>query len=318
MATANNLFQLGTTRSGRKFSAFAGCDTILTGHDFTGAIRRAADRDEAGLGSPAVATVLPASPAESAANFDVPRTSSPVEPSSPVTLPPASPPWTGPSSPALSTISLDLVPGVDVYGGESELESLPALSAPPSPTSSRQSLSPELVPETKKRKRRAGDNAAHSQRRLRKRQSLRSLPTDLVAPCNPHQAVPLALATEMAPETHFPVTTTGYTGERVETIKPGEVWLFDDLLAQGFEVFHWDGITPYAILDCQNRIVGVLVGRPTGRTGATSEWEAVTAELERAIDLAEMEISFTSEDTCHRRGAHTAKAFGLSHGNGQT
>ncbi|KAF7980028.1 hypothetical protein HWV62_40152 [Athelia sp. TMB] len=329
MAATNSPFQLRTTRSGREFSAFAGCETILTGHDFTGAIRTAAERDEAGLGSPVIATVHLASPAASAASFDVPRASSPFEPdratspcneplSSPITLPPVSPSWSGPSSPALSTISLDLVPDVDVYGGESEPESLPASSAPSSPSSSRQSLSPELVPDTKKRKRRAGDNAAHSERRLRKRKSLRNLPTDLVAPCNPHQAAPLAISTEMASETHFPVTTTGYTGEHVETIKPGEVWLFDDLLAQGFKVFHWDGITPYAILDSQNRIVGVLVGRPTGRTGDTSEWEAVTAEFERAIDVAQMEISFTSEDTCHRRGAHTAKAFGLSHGNGQT
>ncbi|KAF7986420.1 hypothetical protein HWV62_31157 [Athelia sp. TMB] len=356
-------FEPHTTRSGREFSAFGGpIASLSTGHDFGPAVRSAARRDEDGLGSPTVAPLPELSPAPSAASFDVPRTSSPLQPdseprspsfspatpASPYLIPCASPNASGPPSPALSSISLEsfpdyvglcsdsepeLLPDEEEYSSDSEPEPLPcedehctdsepesllASSAPSSPAYSQRSLSPLQVPGTKKRKRRAGDNAAFSKRRLRKRQSLRGLPTDLTAPSNPHQESPLAIPTEVVPETHFPVVSTGYTAERVDTIQPGEVWLVEELIARGFEVFHWDGITPYAILDNQRRIVGVLAGRPTGRSGNTAEWDAVTAGLEQAIDDAQAEMDFTSEDMCHRRGAHTAKAFGLSHGNGQT
>lgn len=62
----------------------------------------------------------------------------------------------------------------------------------------------------------------------------------------------------------------------------------------------------------------MLAGRPTGRTGGPAEWDGVTKGLEQAIDDAQEEMSFTLEDLDHRRGAHAAKAFGFSHGNGQT
>lgn len=76
--------------------------------------------------------------------------------------------------------------------------------------------------------------------------------------------------------------------------------------------------TPYAILDNQRRIVGVLAGRPSGKARKPGEWDGVTAGLEHAIDTAQAELWFTEEDLQHRRGEHAAKAFGLSHGGGQT
>lgn len=39
---------------------------------------------------------------------------------------------------------------------------------------------------------------------------------------------------------------------------------------------------------------------------------------EAAIDLLASQLKFAAEDCNHRRGPHRAKAFGFSHGGGQT
>lgn len=73
--------------------------------------------------------------------------------------------------------------------------------------------------------------------------------------------------------------------------------------------------TPVAILDDQNRIVAVLLGRPAGKTGQVDDWPEVVAGLEAAINELGDAATFDSE---HRRGPLPAKDFGVSHGGGQT
>ena len=76
--------------------------------------------------------------------------------------------------------------------------------------------------------------------------------------------------------------------------------------------------TPYAILDDQNRIIGVLAGRPIVKEGEPDDWNEVTAGVGAAIETAQGEMKFCKGDCAHRRGAHIARAYGWSHGGGQT
>ncbi|KAI0038468.1 hypothetical protein FA95DRAFT_1467669, partial [Auriscalpium vulgare] len=73
------------------------------------------------------------------------------------------------------------------------------------------------------------------------------------------------------------------------------------------------------ILDAEERIVAVLVGRPVERTERTPEsrWEA---SAERAAKLFEDVRASDSKvfppPTAHRRGVYTCLAVGVSHGGG--
>lgn len=69
-----------------------------------------------------------------------------------------------------------------------------------------------------------------------------------------------------------------------------------------------------AIIDDENRIVAVLVGRPVGKP----DWPQVVAGLEAAVNRLETAAKFSADECDHRRGPFPAKDFGVSHGGGQT
>lgn len=79
--------------------------------------------------------------------------------------------------------------------------------------------------------------------------------------------------------------------------------------------------TTYVILDDQNRIIAVLVGRPKEKKGRVDRhrWDAV---IQRVADLferarANAARSFTPAKTCHRRGNFAVLNTGISYGGGQ-
>ncbi|KZP06416.1 hypothetical protein FIBSPDRAFT_764451 [Athelia psychrophila] len=81
-------------------------------------------------------------------------------------------------------------------------------------------------------------------------------------------------------------------------------------------LFHTDArlpiSTPLAIIDDEDRIIAVLVGRPVG-----DDWLHVVAGLEAAINQLGKAAKFTEEECDHRRGPLPAMDFGVSHGGGQ-
>lgn len=72
------------------------------------------------------------------------------------------------------------------------------------------------------------------------------------------------------------------------------------------------------ILDDEDQIVAVLVGRPLARPGKPDDWPEVVKGLEKAIARLERSCRLRKAEKDHRRGPHPAKAFGVSHGGGQT
>lgn len=62
----------------------------------------------------------------------------------------------------------------------------------------------------------------------------------------------------------------------------------------------------------------MLAGRPVAKTGKPDDWDEVVRGLEAAIDELQRNCSLQKSDEKHRRGPHPAKAFGVSHGGGQT
>lgn len=76
--------------------------------------------------------------------------------------------------------------------------------------------------------------------------------------------------------------------------------------------------TPIAIIDDENRIIAILLGRPVAKPGTPDDWPTVVAGLEAAINKLGEEGDFSKEERNHRRGPLPAKDFGISHGGGQT
>lgn len=66
------------------------------------------------------------------------------------------------------------------------------------------------------------------------------------------------------------------------------------------------------LLDRQDRIVGVLVGRPDD-----PGWDAVAQEASRAMEEARKNCYFKKKDKDHRRGVFATLARGASFGGGQ-
>jgi hypothetical protein len=50
------------------------------------------------------------------------------------------------------------------------------------------------------------------------------------------------LPTEIQPLHDFSVTSTAFTAKKVGALQEAEVWTLDKLLANGFELFKWDGM----------------------------------------------------------------------------
>ncbi|KAH9857668.1 hypothetical protein C2E23DRAFT_805249 [Lenzites betulinus] len=86
----------------------------------------------------------------------------------------------------------------------------------------------------------------------------------------------------------------------------------DELRAQGFTVYDWDGVTTQAILDGADRIVGVLAGRPEDPA-----WDGVVREANIAMHRARRRCRFRRPDVAHRRGSYPTLARGVSFGGGQ-
>lgn len=125
-------------------------------------------------------------------------------------------------------------------------------------TSAAPDISPPPSPEggtKRKRKRYASDKAAKKARRRdkRKRQQEELGPT---APRPPkHHEIPGFIQAGLAPVSHFPVNTTGYTTNRIGSIQPDAVWTFLKLRDISIEkVLAWDGVyvplvhTPHPLL----------------------------------------------------------------------
>ncbi|KZP04122.1 hypothetical protein FIBSPDRAFT_767921 [Athelia psychrophila] len=59
------------------------------------------------------------------------------------------------------------------------------------------------------------------------------------------------------------------------------------------------------------------MGKPVANHNGREDWPEVVTGLKAAINRLEMALSLSVKDDDHRRGVHTAKAFGVSHGGGQ-
>ncbi|KAF7968786.1 hypothetical protein HWV62_29298 [Athelia sp. TMB] len=304
----------GKLRSGREFCLYAHPEPLLTGKSFAAAIRQAVELDEAEVdspinsppGSPTLFPTLlqpspfssPLSSISSIQSTDAPRILSSV----------ASSPGLRPDLGELSCDASDWVTEaeVDVDGDR----------APFGPLESPSSSPPKFG---KKRKRKAypSDVAAKRERRRNKRCREKDAagPTALRAPL--YTGTPEVVPTELMSETHFPVNTTGYSADRVDSIHPDSLWTPQELEEMGFGVLSWDGRKPVTILDDERRVVAVLVGRPLKKSGNIDDWPEVVAGLEAAINKLEADSTFSAKQSSHRRGPHPAKAFGISHGGGQ-
>ncbi|KAF7968492.1 hypothetical protein HWV62_30451 [Athelia sp. TMB] len=275
------------------------------GRSFAAAIQRAAELDDAQIDSP------PNSPPRS----------------------PASPLTSLSSSPSSSSLSSIYAGGATLECSSDELQAPPAVisdcdgsadwvteleddaspSAPPPPPPG----SPPKSGKKRKRKSYASDVAAKKERRRNKRQREKDAagPTALRVPS--YRGSLGVLQTEMASEAHLPVNSSGYSAERVESIRPEHLWTPQELEEIGFSVLHWDGQAPVTILDDGGRIVAVLVGRPLKKPGKVDDWAEVVVGLEAAINRLERDSTFSDKQRVHRRGPQYAKAFGVSHGGGQ-
>ncbi|KAF7974343.1 hypothetical protein HWV62_12406 [Athelia sp. TMB] len=351
---ARALMRAAQTRSGLNYAgAFLPPTTMRTGRSFVGSARRAFDRDDAGLDSPLLpATELPplspsrtppspATPLSDADSLDAP----PSILSSP-SLWSGGHPLTAASVESLPSDTVDLPPEsqADLYseGGwlsESGYSSVSEFGAASEwEGSSEYASEPELVGDAacphvagrgqdapapprgakRKRKRTASDGRSAKKHKQRKRQAAAEGrgPTDLRAPsfCGEAASMPTALDSK----SDMPACSTGFTALRLESLNPGKIWSCEELRMQGFGDFKWDGRKPVVILDDEDRIVAVLVGRPLTKPGEPDNWEQVVAGLEKAIAKLKRSCTFRKGDKQHRRGPHPARAFGISHGGGQT
>lgn len=75
---------------------------------------------------------------------------------------------------------------------------------------------------------------------------------------------------------------------------------------------------PIIILDDEDHIVAVPVGRPMAKPGKPDDWDEVIAGMEAAIEKLWCSCTLSKKDKKHCRGPHPAKACGISHGGGQT
>ncbi|KAF7969169.1 hypothetical protein HWV62_28176 [Athelia sp. TMB] len=326
---ATACYSFRKTRSGREFSQFNPLPSMPTSLSVQAPLFDAIHREDSYyyFGEPQDSSMTPLTPL------------SPSLPSSPPPMPPDSPISSSYSrcSSVSSTYSDN---SSDWSHGSFEQASRP--STPPaelasflldaSPNAATSSFSrkrsfPEdeassasAAPSKRKRKRYASDKAAATKRRSNRRAA--RPPTNRAPKAkvlNNHGITPLAIETTLNALNDLPVTSTGYIGRRTKAILQGCAWTLNELLAEGFEVVDWDGITPMAILDHARRIVAVLAGRPPrAAPGEKDQWDTAVAEVAAAIEKARDNFSFADADLLHRRGDFPARLFGVSHGGGQT
>ncbi|KZP10896.1 hypothetical protein FIBSPDRAFT_962675 [Athelia psychrophila] len=326
-------FTVQITRTGREFSMFAPLEKMVTRHSFLSSIRAALELNNAGIDSPRGSPILaptslplsPLTPLASDDSMEVSRSSIEIPsvspPSSPISLPPPSSPISlsssfssPPASPVSSSFSsppaspVSLLPALpESQWSESDCSSSKGESEYGDDVSECGGLSKD-APDSKnkkckcKHKTNPGDRAA-------KKAHLQAKHQAEAEARGPHGLAPLYLSR---------VTSTGFTGKRLGSLKEKHIWRLDEVEADGMEVFHWDGCTPIAIIDDENRIIAVLLGRPVAKPGTLDDWPTVVAGLEAAINKLGQEGGFSDQDCNHRRGPLPAKDFGISHGGGQT
>lgn len=94
----------------------------------------------------------------------------------------------------------------------------------------------------RKRKHRvnAASRAAHNERRGVKRQR----EAQMLGPTSIHPStfrdLPSPLITELRAVPAMPVTSTGFTAQRLGSLKEKQIWKLDELEKDGKEVFRWD------------------------------------------------------------------------------
>lgn len=239
---------------------FGPLEKLVTKHSFLPAIRAALELDEAGIDSPHSSpipspTSLPSSPLTpivSDDSMDVSRLSimlpSPSPPSSPVALPPTSSPVSlSSSSPPASPVSLPPALSESEWsessdcsvsdieseygGGESEYDD-PSIDAAPASNKKKRK---------RKRKVNPGDGAAKKARLQAKHQVEAEMrgPTGLRS--STFRELPLPLITELASLAEMQVTSTGFTGKRLLSLKEKHLWKLDEVERDDMEVVHWDG-----------------------------------------------------------------------------
>ncbi|KAF7972612.1 hypothetical protein HWV62_17434 [Athelia sp. TMB] len=334
----DSVFQL-LTRSGKNY-AFHAPLVVHVGQSLDEAIKDAFERDEAGFQSPPSSprpscTSSHLTPPSDADSMDVPRDilfpppppiESPLtgvhgEPPPPIDVPQAAdadsdhgavdPPndmgWESEGACASEYGSSLSCTGASEYASELEADAAPpSLDTPP------------LLSKKRRRNWAASDKHAKKGRLQRKRKAHAEArgPTTMRAPT--YREAPTALRTQIKSESTTLACSTGFTGLRSGALKPRTVWTLPQLRKEGHRVLEWDGEKPVVLLDDKNQIVAVLVGKPLAKPGKLNDWGQVISGLEKAIAELQESCTLQQGDKIHRRGPHPAKAFGVSHGGGQT
>ncbi|KAH0826842.1 hypothetical protein J3R83DRAFT_4373 [Lanmaoa asiatica] len=83
-----------------------------------------------------------------------------------------------------------------------------------------------------------------------------------------------------------------------------------ELVASGFKVVEWDGRTPTAIVDQEDRIMTILAGRPQGQ-----DWDQVHLQMGVILEQAGSNVQGSHKE---RRGSFVSLSTGVSYGGGQT
>lgn len=123
-------------------------------------------------------------------------------------------------------------------------------------------------------------------------------------------------------------TGPGWVGRPLHDL-PQNAFTLEDLKSEYSVVcFEWDGMyvldrsatasahrvprSPHLLLDRENRVVGVLAGRPLD-----PGWGAVHDSALSALESAAPKMRLRPKDAAHRRGSYPSVSHGISFGGGQ-
>ncbi|VDC00368.1 unnamed protein product [Peniophora sp. CBMAI 1063] len=113
-------------------------------------------------------------------------------------------------------------------------------------------------------------------------------------------------------EVRYATGPGGYIGKKKFAKK---LYTVEELVAMGFKELPWDGEDTILLLDKDNRVVCVLVGRPQGMTPEErAEWDSGMADLARAFE--EERLAHQDELKKNLRGPFDAFATGFTMGPG--
>ncbi|KAJ7264660.1 hypothetical protein C8J57DRAFT_1511998 [Mycena rebaudengoi] len=105
-------------------------------------------------------------------------------------------------------------------------------------------------------------------------------------------------------------------GSRRRFKKIRQLRKLEELLAEGCKYVKWNGDKPLFILDCEDRLIAVFVGKPDD-----PEWDQVISDLLAAMAKLREEALVSGEvptgDDRHRRGNYSSFTEGITLGGGQ-